>query len=474
MWAAVLVPALGIAGCQLISGVQTDGELRDDASSASAGGSTSASTTTVASTSVSSSDASSTSTYMGPVCGGTPCPYACENDVCIVGDCTTSQPFDIFTASDVDNAKLDATIAMTVSNSNALIAVVDANVGTLYARDVDGAGVKGAVLEHLLAQPARIDHGRFGGLYVAFGGMIGGEVAELRVDYQGGGDAMNPVPYSYGLPAPCVGAQLANVHLTESNTGDVFYMANCSQTGVSFKLVMGRDDGAPAELVDSAMTPDWDLLIDHYAVVNGQHLVLTAEPESGQQPSYRAGATAAQLATPHPFRLSPPGAANPQTIFLAPLLGNMQLTFGWYGGDRTASGAERLDLWSGTFADPGVELAATPPVGSQPLLETIAPPELFKLAGTPGQPVTTNDGVFVATKGSDSRTVTFAWMYPDGGPPLVRHQTVYAASDTVKAVGVAPLGGGEILVAWVEVLSAQEVVRGVTQTCTTKVYVPPP
>ncbi|MFO0613301.1 MAG: hypothetical protein U0414_11970 [Polyangiaceae bacterium] len=465
----ILASALA-ASCQLVAGVETDGELRTGSTgtASSAGGAT---TSTATSTSTTAASSSSTGTYMGPVCAGAPCDGKClrtaNGDACFVGTCTGSAPFELFSASDLDDTTLEDAIAVAVSNGKLVIVVTDTSTHTAYIRALDDGGAASTVLKYPVAKQARFTWGRFVGASVGFAGIVDGDVAELRVGFAGG----PPVNASLALqerPAPCGAAEPVDRALfAEIGVQELAYAANCGENGVSYKLVTGRE-GTAAELVDFDKASSSKLALGQYAVMSDAQLILTGSGLT--QTFFRHGVDAAALATAKPFRISTAAENQPSTLFLGQLQGNLQATFGWYGADLDATNAAAL--WSGVFGDPSAALSSVPPGGFVDLAAGIAAADFASAfgAGSQAQSTSTNNGVFIATPTYDQGTINLGWLHPDGGPPLVRNTPIYETKNRITAVGIGDFGLlNQVGVVWVEKSGMTSVVKAQIETCTAAV-----
>lgn len=463
---ALVVGAGAIAAsCQLVAGVQTDGELRTDTSTSVGGASSASSTTSSESSSSVSSSMSSSSTYMGPLCNNYPCDGACVDLLCYHPKCPASAPFDVFTAAELEGHTLTS-ISLETTNGKAVVAVQDDTDDKLRMRFVDEAMMTGSIVDLQIPNGARFTTTRTHGQFVAFQGVMNDELAEARIENVNGGPLVNASIQSFGKPSQCLANEpLSRALFAEDSNDGVLWVANCADPGTSYKLVFGGESVSSA-LLGSAMQPNSQLEIDGFAVVGLERAILTGNGADGQQPFVRSGKTAIDLSTPAPFRLSEPAAANPSTLFFIHLQGNLQTTIGWFGADVSITQSTSAVLWSGVVDEPASLGASVPPKEFVTRSGVLVPPELGTALGTPGFAKSTIEGVFLPVRTKDGLGVQLTWFELDGelllfGAPIHALQTGKVEQVAATAFGFDNV----VLVSWIETVGATTGVRGAIAHC---------
>lgn len=451
------------AGCQLVAGVQTDGELRTDTSTSAGGAATASSTTSSESSSSVSSSMSSSSTYMGPLCNNYPCDGVCLEGYCYHPTCDVSAAFDVYTASELGGHGL-ADISLETINGKAVVAVQDDIDDKLRMRLVDAASTLGSIMDQTIPHGARFTTTRFSG-FVAFQGVMNDELAEVRVNNPMQ-DTLVPLGIqSFGKPAQCLAnEQLSRALFADDAVNETLWVVNCAAPGTSYKLVYGGTNVSSA-LLGSAPAPTPELEISGFTTAGLLRGVLTGNGVDGQPSFIRSGETALDLAAASPFRLSATASSNPSTLFFVHLQGGFRRPFGWFGADVAISQSTSAVLWSGTLDDPAVFAASTPPADFVARSGVLVPPELGTALGSPGIAKSAIDGVFLPRRTLDGLGVRLTWFDLVGQPMLFDVPVHAVQTGKIEHAALTPLGLSDVVVAWIETAGSATSVRAAITHC---------
>lgn len=460
--------AVTVASCQLVAGVQTDGELRStDASSSSAGGGGGGTT----SSSDSSSSVSSSSGYTGPLCNNYPCDGACVELKCYHPTCNASPPAEVFDASELLGHTLSATPYSAVSNSKAVVAIIDETTNQLRVRSVSETLTTSPIVDFTLGANVSLSGTRFGGLFVAYQGIMDDELVEIRVQNLLGQDPEPPTLYSLGKPKECGPAEKLERARFNTDSSMSSYVANCGDGGTSYKLVAGAVEGS-TELLGAATAPSPELRLDAFAAVGPTRLVLTGSGKDGEQTYYRSGMTASELAIAKPYRFTSGSTTNPSTLFLSQLAGDPS-SLAYYGVDVAANGTGAL--WTGIVTDLASLSASVPPSGFELASETLDSVQLDAKVGVPDLAVSASQGVFLPMRTLTGSTVSIAWFSALGQKLLLDAPMYTTDAGAIRGITLAPLGlQGKIAIVWIERILEVDHVKASIFTCDLGPADPPP